>query len=116
MLLFEAVAESTQIVVVYVTCPERDGGRIARTLVERRLAACVNLIPGVRSVYRWEGAIEEAVESLLVIKTDRDRLEALRAGVVEVHPYDVPEVIALPVVAGHEPYLAWVKRMSGEEG
>jgi periplasmic divalent cation tolerance protein len=106
------VPDSTEIVVVYVTSPEKDAARIARSVVERKLAACVNILPSVTSVFRWRGAVQEESESLLVIKTTRDRFDALRAGVVEVHPYSVPEVIALPVVAGHEPYLGWVREMS----
>jgi periplasmic divalent cation tolerance protein len=108
------LADSAEIVVVYVTCPEPEAARIARSIVDRRLAACVNIVATVRSLYRWEGAVQDEVESLLVIKTTRDRFEALRAGVVEVHPHQVPEVIALPVIAGHASYLAWVAENSGE--
>jgi len=85
-----------------------DGERIARALVERRLAACVNVVPGVVSVYRWKGEVCRDQELLLVIKTRRERLDALREALVGLHPYDVPELVALPIVAGHEPYLAWV--------
>jgi periplasmic divalent cation tolerance protein len=109
------VADSTEIVVVYVTCPEKDAVRIAQSIVERSLAACANIVPTVRSIYRWQGKIVDEPESLLIVKTTRARFEALRAGVIEVHPYEVPEVIALPVVAGHAPYLGWVNEMSQEE-
>lgn len=85
-----------------------DGERIARALVERRLAACVNVVSGVVSVYRWKGAVEREEERLLVIKTRAGRLEALREALVALHPYEVPELIALPVEAGHPPYLAWL--------
>jgi periplasmic divalent cation tolerance protein len=85
-----------------------DAQRIARALVERRLAACVSVVPGLTSTYRWQGAVETGQELLLVIKTGRGRFEALRAALVELHPYDVPELIALPVEAGHPPYLEWL--------
>lgn len=99
----------TDALVVLVTAPAADdAARIARTLVEERLAACGNVVPGLRSIYRWQGAVQEDVEALLVLKTTRDRFEALRARVVALHPYEVPEVIALPVEAGSAPYLAWI--------
>jgi periplasmic divalent cation tolerance protein len=90
-----------------------DAARIARALVERRLAACVNVLPGVRSWYRWKGAVEEDEERLLVIKTRRDRFEALREALVALHPYELPEAIAFPVEAGHAPYLAWLDEAVG---
>lgn len=95
--------------VVLVTAPPREARRLARALVDRRAAACVNLVPGVRSVYRWKGRVEEARETLLVIKTAASRVPDLLAAVRELHPYDVPEGIALPVVEGLEPYLKWVE-------
>jgi periplasmic divalent cation tolerance protein len=85
-----------------------DAERIARAVVERRLAACVNVLPEVVSIYRWKGSVEREEERLLVMKTTSERFEALRRAIVELHPYEVPEVIALPVAAGHEPYLAWL--------
>jgi periplasmic divalent cation tolerance protein len=90
-----------------VANPE-EGERIARALVERGLAACVNVVPGVVSIYRWKGAVERAPESLLVIKTRADRFEELRAALVALHPYEVPELLGVPVAAGHAPYLAWL--------
>ena len=99
----------TDAVVAFSTVGKReDADRIARALVERRLAACVNIVPGLTSVYRWKGAIETDAENLLVIKTRRDRVDELRAALVALHPYEVPELIVLPVEAGHAPYLAWV--------
>lgn len=100
-------------VVVYVTAPVSEGGGLARALVERRLAACVNIVPSVRSIYCWKEEVCDDEEALLVIKTRAARLEALRAAVVELHSYDVPEVIALPLVGGHAPYLSWVDEMTG---
>ena len=97
------------VVVVLSTFPsEARAAEIARTLVDARLAACVNLVTGVRSIYRWQGAVEEASEVLAVIKTTSERVEALRSRLVELHPYEVPEVLALPVTGGHAGYLAWV--------
>lgn len=85
-----------------------DAERIARDLVDNHFAACVNIVPGVTSVYRWKGQVEKDVELLLVIKTSRDRFEGLREALVADHPYEVPEVVAMHVEAGHPPYLAWL--------
>jgi len=85
-----------------------DASRIARALVERRLAACVNVVPGLTSVYRWKGQIESEAESLLVIKTRRERVDELKAALAALHPYEVPELIVLPIEDGHAPYLAWL--------
>jgi periplasmic divalent cation tolerance protein len=96
-------------IVVYVTVSSVDEGRrIARALVEERLAACVNQLPGIRSIYRWQGKIEESTEELLIIKTNKDLFAALQKRVCELHSYAVPEVIAVPVTAGSEPYLQWL--------
>jgi periplasmic divalent cation tolerance protein len=95
-------------VVVYVTVPPDTTGRaLARALVEERLAACVNLLP-VESIYQWQGQVEEGAELLLVIKTRRALLDPLSARVRALHPYSVPEVIALPIEAGWPPYLQWI--------
>jgi periplasmic divalent cation tolerance protein len=99
---------STGVVVVYVTAPLAEAPPLARALVEQRLAACVSVVPEVRSVYRWEGAVHEDTEALLLIKTTADGLPALLAGVRRLHTYSTPEIIALPVVAGDPAYLAWV--------
>jgi periplasmic divalent cation tolerance protein len=97
------------VAVVLSTFPnEARAAEVGRALVDARLAACVNVIPGVRSIYRWQGAVEDATEVLAVIKTTSERLEALRDRLVELHPYEVPEVLALPVTGGHAGYLAWV--------
>ena len=102
---------SARCVVVLVTCPTGAvARRLARQIVRRRLAACVNVLPPVQSVYRWKGNIEQSREALLVIKSTAARFQALRRGVLALHPYDVPEIIALPIVAGHPPYLAWVRQ------
>ena len=85
-----------------------EGRRMARVLVERRLAACVNLVPNLTTVYRWKGAVEEAEEVLLVMKTTEDQLGALEAAVRELHSYEVPEFLALRVEAASRPYLEWL--------
>ena len=82
---------------------------VARALVGEALAACVNIVPQVRSIYRWDGAVQDDAEALAIIKTTRDRFDQLAARLVELHTYDVPEVIALPIVHGHAPYLAWLE-------
>ncbi len=85
-----------------------DAERIAAALVERRLAACVNVLPGLRSVYRWKGAVEREDEVLLLIKTRGERLEDLRQALVALHPYELPEIVAFAITAGHAPYLDWI--------
>ncbi len=99
----------TDALVVLVTTPSPErAAEIARTLVEERLAACGNVVPGLRSIYRWEGKVQDDVEALLLLKTTRGRFDALRDRVLALHPYEVPEVIALPVEAGSARYLAWI--------
>ena len=100
----------TDCLVVLVTCPTRAvAWRLADALVKRRLAACVNVLPGMESTFRWQGKVDRCRETLLVIKTTARRFPQLRAAVRTLHPYDVPEIIALPIVAGHAPYLRWVR-------
>lgn len=100
---------ATEVVVVLSTLPtDERGPALARALVDERLAACVNLVPGLRSIYRWQGAVHDDGETLAIIKTTRGRLPALLARLPDLHPYEVPEAIVLPVLAGHLPYLAWV--------
>jgi len=95
--------------VVLVTAPDVAVARaLARALVDERLAACGNIVPGVTSIFRWQGAVQEEAEALLVLKTSAERMDALRARVVELHPYEVPEVLALAVDAGNQPYLDWI--------
>ena len=99
----------TEFIVVYVTVGSADeGDRIAAALVEERLAACVNRIPGLRSTYRWRGRVERADEELLIIKSRADLFASLKHRVVELHSYDVPEIIALPIIEGSEPYVRWL--------
>jgi periplasmic divalent cation tolerance protein len=95
---------------VLCTCPEgAPAARLAETLVEERLAACVNRLAGVVSNFRWEGRVQQDTETLLIIKTTRAGLGALTARIRELHPYELPEVLAVPVVGGHGPYLEWLE-------
>jgi periplasmic divalent cation tolerance protein len=101
-----------EVVVVLCTAPTRDAERIADLIVRKGLAACVNIM-GVGSIYRWEGVIQHEREELMVIKTTGELLENLTETIGGAHPYDVPEIIALPVVGGHADYLAWVRESVG---
>jgi len=101
---------ATDVLAVLCTFPSSDEATSAgRALVEEGLAACANLCPGVTSVYRWQGQVVQDQEVLAIIKTRADLFQAMRARLVALHSYDVPEVIALPVVDGHEPYLDWLR-------
>lgn len=96
-------------IVVLCTCADRSKAeRIATSLVEERLCACVNILPGIESLYRWEGKLERSSEILLFIKTTQQRFEDLRTRLAELHSYDTPEIIALPITAGAESYLRWI--------
>jgi periplasmic divalent cation tolerance protein len=96
--------------VVLLTAPDVEvGTRLARALVAEGLAACVNVVPGVRSVYRWQGELHDDAEVLLVAKTRADRAEAFGVRVRELHPYELPELLRLPVVGGSAGYLDWVR-------
>jgi periplasmic divalent cation tolerance protein len=103
--------------VVLSTVPTPEvGAELARQLVTQRLAACVNLLTGVRSFYEWDGALNEDSECQLVIKTEAARFEALRAWLKLHHPYDEPEILALPVEAGSPSYLDWVRKQTQPRG
>jgi periplasmic divalent cation tolerance protein len=102
-----------KIVVLSSCATEADAERIARGLVEARVAACVSILPGASSFYRWQGALETARECLLIIKTSRDHFEALRTEMEKIHPYEVPELLALPVVEGAANYLNWIDTCLG---
>jgi periplasmic divalent cation tolerance protein len=100
---------SEPVLVVLTNLPNRDSAlRLARALVEQRLAACVNVMAECTSVYRWKGAIESATETPVLIKTPASRYAALEQAVRQLHPYELPEIVALPVEAGLPAYLAWV--------
>ena len=96
-------------IVTLCTVPDRESGeRIAHALVEERLAACVNLVPGLASVYRWQGKVEKAEECLLIIKTGVSRFDVLKRRIKALHPSEVPEIIALPIIHGSREYLDWI--------
>jgi periplasmic divalent cation tolerance protein len=98
-------------IVLFCTCPnEGEARRIAEALVQSRLAACVNLVPGIESIYRWEGEVETAKEVLLLIKSTAQRWDELRGRITELHSYDTPEIVAVPISAGSEKYLNWIGR------
>ncbi|GAA5335804.1 MULTISPECIES: divalent-cation tolerance protein CutA [Thermus] len=100
--------------VVLITVPTEEVAKIlARTLVEERLAACVNIVPGLTSVYRWQGEVVEDRELLLIVKTTTFAFPKLKERVLSLHPYTVPEIIALPIAEGHGPYLAWLRENTG---
>ncbi len=101
----------TDYIVVFVTAAsEKEGERIAQALLKERLAACVNIVPGLKSVFRWKGKISTEEEVLLLIKTKDTLFEKLKKRVIELHSYEVPEVIALGILAGNEKYLDWLKK------
>jgi periplasmic divalent cation tolerance protein len=99
-----------QPILVLTNLPDAAAAKvIARQLVERRLAACVNMLPQVQSIYQWNGAVEEANEITLLIKTTQERYADLEASIKAAHPYDVPEIIAMPIVQGLPQYLNWIE-------
>ena len=108
-----ATATDSGVRVVLITAPDAEtGAGLARALVEERLAACVNVVPGVRSIYRWQGRLQDDSEVLLLVKTRVERCGRLAERVRELHPYDVPEVVELTAVGGSRAYLDWVREES----
>ncbi|GAA6755650.1 cation tolerance protein CutA [Thermus sp. 2.9] len=100
--------------VVLITVPTEEVAKtLARALVEERLAACVNIVPGLTSIYRWQGEVVEDRELLLVVKTTTFAFPRLKERVRALHPYTVPEIIALPIAEGHGPYLEWLRENTG---
>ncbi len=96
-------------IVIFITAPNEDeAAGIARAVVEARLAACVNIARNIRSIYSWQGKIEDDTEVLMIVKTRKNLFDALSAKVRELHSYDVPEIIALPIIDGSEKYLKWI--------
>jgi len=104
-----SVPTPTAVLAAFSTFPTPEkAAEVARTLVTEGLAACVNLVGPVRSIYRWKGEVCDDQETLAILKTTRERFDALKARLVALHPYETAELIAMPIDAGHAPYLAWV--------
>jgi periplasmic divalent cation tolerance protein len=100
-------------IVVYITAPnEEEAAGIARVLVESRLAACVNIVGDIRSIYSWQGKIEDEKEVLMIAKTRRELFNTLKAKVLEMHSYSVPEIVAVPIIEGSEEYMNWLKEVT----
>ncbi|MFA5332834.1 MAG: divalent-cation tolerance protein CutA [Methanoregula sp.] len=104
---------SRDIVVIYSTVPAAESEKIARHLVDRRIVACVNVFP-VRSYYRWEWEFCDEPEQLMIIKTAREKTQEVIAEIKKIHPYELPEIIVLPVIAGYPPYISWVRKETKE--
>lgn len=95
--------------ILITTLPEMEQAKqMAQTIVNQKLAACINILPQMVSIYRWQGALEEGTEHMLVIKTEVARLDELKKTILEMHPYELPEIIVVPIVGGHPPYLDWI--------
>jgi periplasmic divalent cation tolerance protein len=102
-------------IAVLITVPDEDmAAAIARALVEGRLAACANIIKGIRSVYTWQGKVQDDQEVLMIVKTRKKLFDRLKSKVKELHSYEVPEIIALPIIAGLEDYLKWLRESTGD--
>jgi periplasmic divalent cation tolerance protein len=99
----------TDALLVFTTLPSADkAAELAKVLIEERLAACANLLPAIRSIYRWQGKLQDENEVLVLLKTRAEHLERLKLRILELHPYEVPEILAVPVEAGYQPYLEWL--------
>ncbi len=115
--VFDDSSLSDGVLFVYITAADTAGAiRIAKALVSEQLAACVNILPGVRSVYRWRGAVEHADEVVLIAKTRAERFDALCARVRTLHTYETPCIVAWPIARGFPPFLQWVREASGPPG
>ncbi|XP_072982349.1 protein CutA 1, chloroplastic [Typha latifolia] len=112
----EAASTTVPSIVVYVTVPNREAGKkLSESIITERLAACVNIVPGIESVYWWDGKVQTDSEELLIIKTRESLLDALTEHVKTNHEYEVPEVIALPINGGNLKYLEWIKNNTREK-
>jgi len=104
----------TDAVLVLTTLPSSDtAAQVARSVVGEKLAACANILPGLRSIYRWQGKIQDEKEVLVLLKTQKSQFARLKARILELHPYEVPEVLAIPVEQGHQAYLEWIAQETG---
>ncbi|CAL4912974.1 unnamed protein product [Urochloa decumbens] len=111
----ESASTTVPSIVVYVTVPNREAGKkLSQSIISEKLAACVNIVPGIESVYWWEGKVQSDAEELLIIKTRGSLLDALTEHVKANHEYDVPEVIAVPITGGNNKYLEWIKNSTKE--
>ena len=100
---------TTEYIIVFITAPnEKEAACIGQTIVGERLAACVNIIPSVRSIYRWQGSVEDEQEVLMIAKTRKSLFERLQKRIKELHSYSVPEIIGLPLIEGSKEYLDWL--------
>jgi periplasmic divalent cation tolerance protein len=107
--IYSLIKMSTSYQIVFCTCPDKDSAQaMATLLIEKQLAACVNILPNLTSIYRWQGQIECAEELLLIIKTRKDVYALLEEAIKQHHPYEVPEIIALPIERGLPDYLHWI--------
>ena len=105
--------KDTKHLIVFVTAPTKESGeQMARSLVEAQLAACVNLLPGIRSIYTWDGEVCDETEVLMVIKTQSKLFTMLAESIRTMHPYEVPEIIAVPIVTGDPNYLTWIEAVT----
>lgn len=95
--------------VAFITCPPSSGQALAKALLEEKLAACVNILPAVHSLYFWQGQLQNENEELLIVKTTKEVWDQFQRRVKELHSYEVPEIIAIPVVCGYGPYLDWIQ-------
>src|SRR4051794_14533407 len=104
----------TDAMIVLTTLPDAEvAATLAKTVVEERLAACANLFPALRSIYRWQSKIEDQNEVLVLFKTRQEQFARLQSRILELHPYEVPEVVALPIEQAYQPYLDWLTRETG---
>lgn len=103
--------KASDVLLVFCTCSSEEAKALAQRLVEQRLVACVNMVPAVQSIYQWQGKIEQASETLLIMKTTRSSYAALEASIRQQHSYELPEILAVPVAHGLPAYLAWVGQL-----
>ncbi|KAF0177852.1 MAG: periplasmic divalent cation tolerance protein [Nitrospirae bacterium] len=100
-------------IVVFITAPnEEEAAKMARVLVEEKLAGCVNIVRSISSIYSWQGKTEDDSEALMICKTKKSLFDALKERVIQLHPYTVPEIVALPIIAGSEKYLDWLREVT----
>lgn len=104
----------SQVLFVYVTASDlEEAERIGEAVVDARLAACANVLDGMRSIFRWQGSVQKGREAILILKTREDLFDDLKQRIVELHSYELPCVVAMPIAAGHEPFLDWVASEAG---